>query len=195
MNQLMFIKKNGRENLWVMLGFWVVLMVNTCWYIYGNVIYFNNNDECTLTPASGDTSNLNNDLANAMWFMIMIGYITICKCCLISTFAAIAIPLLITMMRRQNQPDWAGAAPDLLRDLTKGKYKPPEPSEDNEERPEDTAVDAQCIICFVDYTEQDTIITLPCDKRHFFHEDCITDWLKKNNTCPLCKKAITKEAL
>ena len=100
MNQLMFIKKTGRENLWVLLGFWIVLMTNTSWYIYGNVTYFNNSEACTIAPPSGDTSNLNIDLANAMWFMIMIGYLTICKCCLVTTFACFAIPIMIAMMRR-----------------------------------------------------------------------------------------------
>jgi membrane-associated PAP2 superfamily phosphatase len=42
MNQLMQVKKNGRENLWLMFFTWViVLSVNTGWYIWGNILYYN----------------------------------------------------------------------------------------------------------------------------------------------------------
>lgn len=47
----------------------------------------------------------------------------------------------------------------------------------------------------VDFTETDDIIELPCDEKHYFHAECIKQWLLKNNNCPLCKKEITKEAL
>ena len=47
----------------------------------------------------------------------------------------------------------------------------------------------------VDYTEEDTVVTLPCDKRHYFHDECIKTWLQNNNACPLCKVPITEQAL
>jgi E3 ubiquitin-protein ligase DOA10 len=52
-----------------------------------------------------------------------------------------------------------------------------------------------CSICLLEYKEADEIIQLPCDERHFFHAPCITEWLEKNNNCPLCKAPITNEAL
>jgi hypothetical protein len=47
----------------------------------------------------------------------------------------------------------------------------------------------------LDFKQDDEITPLPCDEKHYFHPDCIEQWLKNNNNCPLCKKAITKEAL
>jgi hypothetical protein len=47
----------------------------------------------------------------------------------------------------------------------------------------------------LDFQESDEIVPLPCDEKHYFHQDCIKAWLEKNNTCPLCKKEITKEAI
>ena len=36
----------------------------------------------------------------------------------------------------------------------------------------------ECCICMVEYKEQDMVTRLPCDKRHFFHSDCIELWSK-----------------
>uniref|UniRef100_A0A0X3P4M6 RING-type E3 ubiquitin transferase n=2 Tax=Schistocephalus solidus TaxID=70667 RepID=A0A0X3P4M6_SCHSO len=43
-----------------------------------------------------------------------------------------------------------------------------------------------CPICFDDYAAGEVVITLPCE--HFFHENCITRWLKEHGTCPICRK-------
>ena len=53
----------------------------------------------------------------------------------------------------------------------------------------------QCSICFEDYAENDTVVILPCDTRHIFHDSCISEWLKEKDTCPLCKTQITAETL
>lgn len=47
MNQLMHIKKSGRESIWLMLAMYLILMGNTGWYIYGNIIYYQNGVSCT----------------------------------------------------------------------------------------------------------------------------------------------------
>lgn len=45
----------------------------------------------------------------------------------------------------------------------------------------------QCIICMDDYSDTDTLTILQCG--HYFHKDCIKNWLLKyNHICPICKK-------
>ena len=44
-----------------------------------------------------------------------------------------------------------------------------------------------CSICYVDFVEGDTLLQLPCDVKHTYHEPCITQWLSIRDTCPLCK--------
>lgn len=47
-----------------------------------------------------------------------------------------------------------------------------------------------CIICLSEYQINDEITALPCT--HIFHNSCIINWLKQNQTCPLCKYKISK---
>lgn len=47
-------------------------------------------------------------------------------------------------------------------------------------------LDTPCSICLNDWNSEDTCTTLPC--QHIFHAACISSWLEKNPTCPLCRK-------
>ncbi|KAL0418558.1 UNVERIFIED_CONTAM: E3 ubiquitin-protein ligase [Sesamum radiatum] len=46
-----------------------------------------------------------------------------------------------------------------------------------------------CSICMEDFEINPgsslTVNELPCE--HYFHKDCIVEWLKRSNTCPLCR--------
>jgi hypothetical protein len=44
--------------------------------------------------------------------------------------------------------------------------------------------DNACCICFADILDRDVVGDLTCC--HMFHKECIKDWLKRRNTCPLC---------
>ena len=57
MNQLMHVKKHMHENIWLILCQLVMLLVFTGWYIYGNVIYYQNKDYCN-DPKRGDAVSL-----------------------------------------------------------------------------------------------------------------------------------------
>lgn len=48
-----------------------------------------------------------------------------------------------------------------------------------------------CVICLEDFKNGDVTTNLPC--LHMFHTDCIRNWLKKQNTCPICKYKLTAE--
>ena len=43
----------------------------------------------------------------------------------------------------------------------------------------------QCTVCMSNYEMGDIAVRLPC--RHYFHKACIVTWLKKRNSCPLCR--------
>eukprot|EP00005_Dracoamoeba_jomungandri_P004050 CAMPEP_0174250570 /NCGR_PEP_ID=MMETSP0439-20130205/708_1 /TAXON_ID=0 /ORGANISM="Stereomyxa ramosa, Strain Chinc5" /LENGTH=262 /DNA_ID=CAMNT_0015330687 /DNA_START=22 /DNA_END=810 /DNA_ORIENTATION=- len=64
---------------------------------------------------------------------------------------------------------------------------PPATQEALEALPDVTfTTDEKCTIC-LERIEL-TAIQLPC--KHFFHKDCVTPWLKKHNTCPLCRESV-----
>tara|TARA_B100001094_G_scaffold315390_1_gene355336 strand:+ start:1867 stop:2358 length:492 start_codon:yes stop_codon:yes gene_type:complete len=45
--------------------------------------------------------------------------------------------------------------------------------------------DRECTICLEEYQENDELYQLQCD--HYYHKECINDWLLKHQTCPLCR--------
>ena len=57
-----------------------------------------------------------------------------------------------------------------------------------------TKLDAEkknCIICLEDFKNGDKATVLPCI--HLFHTECIKNWLKTQNSCPICKFKLTGE--
>ena len=48
----------------------------------------------------------------------------------------------------------------------------------------------ECIICFESYKKDDKVVKLTCDGRHIFHSDCIGEWFKNREACPICNMAI-----
>jgi hypothetical protein len=52
-----------------------------------------------------------------------------------------------------------------------------------------------CCICMEDYTPDDFVTDLPCSETHYFHTHCVADWIKTKNSCPMCRKEITHEAM
>uniref|UniRef100_A0A6M2F2L9 RING-type E3 ubiquitin transferase n=1 Tax=Populus davidiana TaxID=266767 RepID=A0A6M2F2L9_9ROSI len=48
--------------------------------------------------------------------------------------------------------------------------------------------DNTCPICLSEYQPKDTLRTIP-DCSHYFHANCIDEWLKMNATCPLCRNS------
>jgi len=46
----------------------------------------------------------------------------------------------------------------------------------------------KCSICIGEYQNEEEVRTLPC--LHYFHKECIDQWLQKNRVCPICKTSI-----
>ncbi|KAJ0104590.1 hypothetical protein Patl1_17529 [Pistacia atlantica] len=48
--------------------------------------------------------------------------------------------------------------------------------------------DNTCPICLSEYQPKESLRTIP-ECEHYFHADCIDEWLKMNATCPLCRNS------
>merc|ERR1719188_87701 len=44
---------------------------------------------------------------------------------------------------------------------------------------------SECSICLGDLEVGEPALRIPCG--HLFHEECVKDWLKKSNECPVCR--------
>ena len=53
--------------------------------------------------------------------------------------------------------------------------------------------DNTCSICLSEYQAKETIRTIP-DCEHYFHADCIDEWLKLNAACPVCRNTPDQES-
>ncbi|KAG0311029.1 hypothetical protein BGZ99_010421 [Dissophora globulifera] len=53
-----------------------------------------------------------------------------------------------------------------------------------EERKLAGRISTSCSICLCDYEDLEELRHLPCD--HYFHKECVDEWLKLKRTCPLC---------
>ena len=49
-----------------------------------------------------------------------------------------------------------------------------------------------CSICQSNIEEEESCSKFPCE--HFFHDECISDWFKYSDKCPLCMKIIYMES-
>ncbi|PRQ17421.1 putative transcription factor C2H2 family [Rosa chinensis] len=50
------------------------------------------------------------------------------------------------------------------------------------------ANDNTCSICLGEYQPKEALRTIP-ECNHYFHANCIDEWLKLNATCPVCRKS------
>ncbi|OEH74906.1 zinc c3hc4 type (ring finger) domain-containing protein [Cyclospora cayetanensis] len=54
------------------------------------------------------------------------------------------------------------------------------------------SVNKCCPICMVDLVDDDTVLIMPCDPRHFFHQACVEHWLETSQACPICRANIVR---
>ncbi|KIW72692.1 hypothetical protein PV04_00869 [Phialophora macrospora] len=94
-----------------------------------------------------------------------------------------AFDRIMTQLMEQNNASSAPppASEDAIRALKKKRI-------DREMLGEDGK--AECSICMDNVELGQEVTVLPCN--HWFHGECVTSWLKEHDTCPHCRKPITK---
>jgi hypothetical protein len=50
-----------------------------------------------------------------------------------------------------------------------------------------------CVVCLNKYETKEKVLILPCT--HMFHTNCIKDWFKSQNTCPICKFKLDRSSM
>lgn len=54
---------------------------------------------------------------------------------------------------------------------------------------------SSCAICLMDFSAESQVTPLPCNVKHYFCTECITNWLKTNQCCPICRHPVTEAEL
>ncbi|PWZ25095.1 E3 ubiquitin-protein ligase ZNRF3 [Zea mays] len=47
-----------------------------------------------------------------------------------------------------------------------------------------------CAICLEDFQDGVEVAVMACSGQHEFHSGCIANWLRRSNTCPMCRHAL-----
>ena len=48
----------------------------------------------------------------------------------------------------------------------------------------------ECVVWMEKYKPDSEIMRLPCNQNHYFHRDCILNWIESTPSCPVCKVPI-----
>lgn len=49
-----------------------------------------------------------------------------------------------------------------------------------------------CAICLENHNNNDDVIILDC--KHIYHKDCISEWLREHETCPVCRGVVGSDS-
>ena len=150
------VKSTRKESVVLMAFRFLVLSFLVGWLVYGNALYYKE----AKNPHCSDGLKL------IMFLTLLFGYFEMIKCCCMSLIVCIMIPLFFFAVRRQQRPNWIPAPPKFIQDLYKTKFDPSH-----------NQAFQNCAICLQDFQENDEIIPLPCDDKHYFHTKCIMEWL------------------
>lgn len=142
------LKLTNRENIKYMAFNCFLNVLHSSWLIYGNVIYWKYNDICQ----NEFDNQMPPNPSNLTWIMlgqIIIGYVTLVKCCTFTTLIICFGPMLWRSIRRARRPDsdWVPTSKQILKKMWKKKFNPQEHDEGEE-----------CVICMMEYTEEDTVV-------------------------------------
>lgn len=92
-------------------------------------------------------------------------------------------------------PGFQGAPPQEERTIPPASKKALRQIPTIQVTPEDLIDESnrECCICLEENKLGDKVARLPCG--HLFHRPCVTDWLVKHNTCPICRYELETDDL
>ncbi|CAI2361006.1 unnamed protein product [Moneuplotes crassus] len=55
--------------------------------------------------------------------------------------------------------------------------------------------DDLCCICLENFKEGVQVTELSCNAKHTFHTQCISDWIRRNSNCPICRSPVSADQI
>ena len=93
------LNRTNRECTKFLLVNCALNVFHSCWLIYGNVIFWPNYATC-----GKEMVDQGSNISWIMGFLIVLGYITICKCCTVGLVFICFAPTIIRAFRNQRDP-------------------------------------------------------------------------------------------
>lgn len=156
----------AKQLCWMFFSYLFLLI----WVIYGWTVYASEDDDC------GEKES-----TRGWWifFIIILSFITIIFIILILLLCVLGCIICCCINREDPSSNMNGEGiKNVLSTLTKVPF-------------DSTKHEECCAICMEEFTKDDTLTVLKCNPKHYFHNHCIEDWVKKGkNTCPLCRVTI-----
>lgn len=140
-----------------------------CWFILGNVLYYSKVNDCESKPQTFFISKF-------MQCILIVGYFAI-PIYIVILFAIPYLNWLKQFEKQRATEESKRLLMELLQSLTRVKFNRSILNHD-----------AQCAICLQEYSNNEQVIKLECDTRHYFHSKCLeSSILKGTLKCPLCR--------
>lgn len=163
---------NSRRKLKKVLvngGIIIKEMFDLAWVIYGSTLYWSE-------AAKGCGKN-GSGFMTVMFLFIFLGLIKI------FLFVVVLVVIgYIMVQRKLKKRNDRLASVDVLRSLQSVRFNALSQADPDEE----------CIICYIEYKDEDIVTRLRCNEKHIFHSECIGHWIREGkNTCPVCRAPIT----
>ena len=175
LSQLAVVSERREPIRWVALTCVKQLLgvADFCFFVIGNVGYFSStSDECAASSPALHSFALASLISGYVGFVVPL---------LTFLYLTHTYRQYIFRPRALQQQRQRPAHADEIAACEKLQWKAVEAEADGEE------VAVLCSICYTDFVDGDTLLQLPCDVKHTYHEPCITQWLSIRDTCPLCK--------
>lgn len=133
----------------------------------GYFIYRTTTKECFMTDLES---------VSLVFFLLFIGIVCFIRQALNILLIILGFPVIVSMFYNNPTEFYSriGVDPEIINNL---------PTFHAEKQ----HIGTTCIICTDTVNENDELLQLRCQGRHYFHALCIKDWLKRKVCCPLCR--------
>jgi hypothetical protein len=151
----------------------ILLFIHVVWTFFG-FMWFSKATTCRSSSP---------ELYNWVQVILMIASIFLAATTLLPLTFYITVMVLVILVNRGVISNQKAAREGTLEKLEVIEYNPELFAPPNS--PDDPRPAGECCCCTETFDNVTPVVRTPC--QHYYHKECIGDWLKLARTCPLCR--------